>query len=168
MKVLVVFGSKHGGTAGLASMIGNEFDAAGIEAVVRSAHGNPEFGNYDGVVVVGALYAGRWHKDARRFVKRNAEPLSVKPVWLASSGPLDDSAATTEIPPVRQVSKLMGLVNARGHATFGGTLAPDAKGFLARTMAKRRSGDWRDAAHVQRWAATVASELAAVARARLG
>jgi menaquinone-dependent protoporphyrinogen oxidase len=168
MKVLVVFGSKRGGTAELASMIGTALDAAGVEAVVRSAQVRPDLGDYDGVVVVGALDVGRWDKDARRFVKRHAESLSTMPVWLASSGPLDDSAATKEIPPVRQVSKLMQLVNARGHATFGGALSADAKGFPARAMAKGHSGDWHDTAHVQRWTANVASELAAVARARLG
>jgi menaquinone-dependent protoporphyrinogen oxidase len=81
------------------------------------------------------------------------------PVWLVSSGPLDDSAAQQDIPPTSQVRKLAARVGARGHATFGGRLSPDAKGLLARAMAKNSAGDWRDPAHVRRWVATVVSDL---------
>jgi menaquinone-dependent protoporphyrinogen oxidase len=72
-------------------------------------------------------------------------------VYLFSSGPLDDSATQKEIPPVRGVQKLMGDIGARGHVTFGGRLAPDAKGFPAAAMAKKSAGDWRDADQVHTW-----------------
>jgi menaquinone-dependent protoporphyrinogen oxidase len=81
---------------------------------------------------------------------------------MVSSGPLDDSASKAAIPPVPQVAKLMSRLGVRGHVTFGGRLASDAKGFPASAMAKTRAGDWRDTAEVQRWAATIAHELAEV------
>jgi len=164
MKVLVVFGSKRGGTAGLASMIGHELDSAGLEAVIRSARSEPELSEYAAVVVAGALYAGRWHPDARRFVRRHADKLATMPVWLVSSGPLDTSAATKELQPVRQVAKLAALVGARGQVTFGGVLQEHPKGLVARAMARKFAGDWRDPEHVHRWAAAVASQLFAVER----
>jgi menaquinone-dependent protoporphyrinogen oxidase len=49
--------------------------------------------------------------------------------------------------------------------TFGGRLLPDASGFPASAMAKKNSGDWRDARHVGRWVSAVVDELAA---ARVG
>ncbi len=49
--------------------------------------------SYDAVVVGGGLYAGRWHKDARRFVRRHGRVLAGRPLWFFSSGPLDASAA---------------------------------------------------------------------------
>lgn len=89
------------------------------------------------MIVAGALYANRWHRDARRFIRRHSDQLRRLPVWLVSTGPLDDSAARHEIPPTAQVGRLAQRVNARGHITFGGQLAPDAKGFPARSMAKK-------------------------------
>ena len=76
----------------------------------------------DTVAGAGALYANRWHRDARRFVRRNTAALRELPVWLVSSGPLSDSAEHQEIPPTRQVAKLAKRVGARGHVTFGGRL----------------------------------------------
>ena len=61
--------------------------------------------------------------------------------------PLDDSATQHVIRTTAQPSRLTEPVNARGHITFGGRLAPDAKGFPASAMAKKRAGDWRDPQH---------------------
>lgn len=85
--------------------------------------------------------------------------LRTLPVWLVSSGPLDHSAEHQDISPTRQVAKLAARIDARGHVTFGGRLAPDAKGFPASAMAKTRAGDWRSQAHVQRWVETVVNQL---------
>ncbi|HUH67434.1 MAG TPA: flavodoxin domain-containing protein [Mycobacterium sp.] len=159
MRVLVSFGSRRGGTAGLAAMIGSALTEAGCDAVVRSAKDVGEVGGVDAVIVAGALYANRWHRDARRFVRRNASALRELPVWLVSSGPLDASAEERDIPPTRQVAKLARLVGARGHMTFGGRLEPTAKGFPASAMAKKTAGDWRSPAHVHRWVNTVVGEL---------
>ena len=100
----------------------------------------------DAVVLAGALYAFRWHRDARRFARRFAEELRERPVWLVSSGPLDDSAAATEIPPVNRWPGV-GELGARGHVTFGGGSSP-APGLPASAMAKKNAGDWRDPDHV--------------------
>ena len=159
MRVLVVFGSKRGGTAGLADMIGEALTETGCEGVVRPAAGMRDFDGMDAVIVAGGLYANRWHRDARRFVRRNAERLRGLPVWLVSSGPLDDSAERQDIRATKQVQKLADAIGARGHVTFGGSLAPDAKGFPASAMAKTKAGDWRDRAHVQRWVEAVVSQL---------
>jgi menaquinone-dependent protoporphyrinogen oxidase len=159
MRVLVAYGSKRGGTSGLADMIGAALTKAGCETVVTSAGDNPDVADVDAVIVVGALYANRWHPDARRFVRRNSAALHKFPVWLVSSGPLDDSAERHVIPPTRQVAKLAARVDARGHVTFGGRLARDAKGFPASAMAKKVAGDWRSQAHVQRWVESVVSQL---------
>ncbi|CQD03216.1 Flavodoxin domain protein [Mycobacterium lentiflavum] len=159
MRVLVSFGSKRGGTAGLAAMIGEALTAAGCEVLVSPAKNVYDLIGVDAVIVAGALYANRWHRDARRFVRRNAAALRELPVWLVSSGPLDGSAEDNDIPPTAQVAKLARRVGARGHVTFGGRLEPDAKGFPASAMAKKKAGDWRSPAHVGRWVASVVGEL---------
>lgn len=159
MHVLVAYGSKRGGTAGLATMIGDELTKAGWDAIVIAADEVHDLAGVDAVIVAGGLYANRWHRDARRFVRRNASVLQERPAWLVSSGPLDDSAEKQEIPPTKQVKKLADRIGARGHVTFGGSLAPDAKGFPASAMAKARSGDWRDPDHVRSWVATIVDQL---------
>lgn len=161
MYVLVIYGSKMGGTRGLAEMIGNALDDEGIEANVSPARDVVSLAGYDAVIIGGALYANRWHKDARRFVKRHRDALSELPAWLFSSGPLDDSAVSEDIPPVRHVVDAASMISARGHATFGGRLPADATGFPARSMAKTMAGDWRDEAHVRDWTKRIAEELRA-------
>jgi menaquinone-dependent protoporphyrinogen oxidase len=142
-------------------MIGEALVEAGCDAVVTPARNVGDLAGFDAVIVAGALYAHRWHRHARRFVRRHTTTLRGLPVWLVSSGPLDDSASTRDIAPTKQVAKLIERVGARGHVTFGGTLAADAKGFPASAMAKTRAGDWRDLEQVRRWVATVAPQLAA-------
>jgi menaquinone-dependent protoporphyrinogen oxidase len=159
MRVLVSYGSKRGGTAGLAAMIGHAFENAGVMADVAPARTVRSLDGYDAVIVGGALYMSRWHRDARRFVRRHAARLSERPVWLFSSGPLDDSSASTEIEPVAQVSSAMRLCHARGHMTFGGRLSPQARGFPASAMATKQAGDWRDEAQVNRWVDDLAGQL---------
>jgi len=159
VKVLIAFGSKRGGTAGLAQMIGAELESAGLHTTVQPAAKVRSLDGFDAVVIAGALYAARWHRDARQFVRRHAPQLRARPVWFVSSGPLDASAIAGEIPPVRQVEAAMSSVGARGQVTFGGRLEPTATGFPARAMAKTHSGDWRDREQVHKWATSIAEEL---------
>lgn len=159
MTVLVAYGSKRGGTEGLAQMVADDLRQEGFQVVVTPARGakNPE--PYEAVVVGGALYAFRWDRGAKWFVKHHTKALRQRPTYLFSSGPLDDSAAKGDIPPVKGVQALMQRVGARGHVTFGGRLLPDAKGFPASAMAKKHAGDWRDADQVAAWTHRIASEL---------
>ncbi|MBC7291116.1 MAG: flavodoxin [Actinotalea sp.] len=159
MTVLVAYGSKRGGTQGLAEQIGAELTALGDDVRVEPAAAVKGVGEVEAVVVAGAVYAGRWHKDARRFVRRYEKELSRVPVWLVASGPLDASADDGALPPVEHVRAAMERVHARGQVTFGGRLEPDAQGFPASAMAKTKAGDWRNAEQVRQWAATVHGDL---------
>lgn len=159
MRILVAYGSAHGGTQGLAEMVAAGLREDGIACDVLPAASVRRLDGYDAVIAGGALYASRWHRAARRFAKRQAAQLRQRPTYFFSSGPLDDSAARGEIPPVKGVRALMARTGARGHVTLGGRLAPDAKGFPASAMAKKQAGDWRDPAQVRQWTQTVAAQL---------
>jgi menaquinone-dependent protoporphyrinogen oxidase len=159
VEVLIAYGTKRGGTAGLAEMIGRELAARGLGTTIQPARQVASIEGFDAVVLAGSLYATRWNKDAVRSTRRHAAALRGKPVWLVSSGPLDETASEGEIAPVRQVADAMASIGARGQVTFGGRLEPTAKGFPARAMARTRSGDWRDPDHVRKWAADIAEEL---------
>jgi menaquinone-dependent protoporphyrinogen oxidase len=140
-------------------MVADGLRAEGITVDLLPPGQVSKLDGYDAVVVGGALYAFRWHRQARRFVRRHAAELRQRPLFFFSSGPLDDSAARSVIPPVRQVRALMSRVGARDHMTIGGRLTPDAKGFPASAMARKNSGDWRDPAQVQQWAKSIAAQL---------
>jgi hypothetical protein len=99
-------------------------------------------------------------------VKRNVAQLRKVPVWFFSSGPLDDSAERAEIPAPREVAILGERVGAKGHVTFGGRLAADAKGFPASAMARTHAGDWRNPGRIRSWADALASQLPAAAPGR--
>jgi menaquinone-dependent protoporphyrinogen oxidase len=161
MRALVAFGSKRGGTQGLAFQVADGLRAEGFSVDVQPAAKTLSVEGYDVVIVGGALYANRWHKDARTFVSGHAAELRRRPTYLFSSGPLDDSAAKRVIPPVRAVARLIALCGARGHATFGGRLSPHARGFIAGSMAKKMAGDWRDPGQVREWTGQIAADLRA-------
>ncbi|MGA8295552.1 MAG: flavodoxin domain-containing protein [Acidimicrobiales bacterium] len=160
MAILVTYGSTRGGTQGLAEMIGDELRKCGFEVDVSPASAvGRRLAGYDAVVVGGALYMGRWHKDARRFVKSHVLQLYERPTFFFSSGPLGSKAQASKIPPTRSVQRLMKRVATTRHATFGGRLDEGAHGYMAASMAKSTSGDFRDEANVRTWARHVADEL---------
>jgi menaquinone-dependent protoporphyrinogen oxidase len=161
MTILVAYGSKRGGTKGLAESIGAALRDLGDEVSVLDARAVRNLDGMHAAVVVGALYANRWHRDARVFVARYRKALAEIPVWLVASGPLDDSADGGKLPAVAHVAAAAASVGARGEATFGGYLAADAKGFPASAMARNgRAGDWRNDTKIREWAAAVHAEIA--------
>ncbi|MFE3165238.1 flavodoxin domain-containing protein [Streptomyces sp. NPDC059224] len=158
--VLVTYGSRNGSTAHIAESIADTLRENGLTVETMRAVCVPFVTRYDAVVVGGGLYAGRWHKDARTFVRRHGRDLAERPVWFFSSGPLDDSAAARDIPPVRAVRRAMRDLHARGHVTFGGCLEEDADGWLARRIVRAgKGGDFRDFDTVRAWASGIAAEL---------
>lgn len=160
MSILVTYGSKRGGTQGIAEMIGDELRKCGFDVDVKPAREvGRRLAGYDAVVVGGALYMRHWHRDARRFVWTHRRQLSERPTFFFSSGPLDGRMRETDIPATRGVQRLMALVGATQHVTFGGRLSEDVHGHVAAAMAKKHSGDFRDEANVRTWARHLADEL---------
>jgi menaquinone-dependent protoporphyrinogen oxidase len=158
MRVLVTWGSKRGGTEGIGRILAEALRRDGIDVEAAPAdRARPD--GFDAVIVGGALYANRWHRAARRFVRRHLKALRRVPVWFFSSGPLDDSADRDAIEVTGQVAALMARVGAIDHVTFGGRLERDAPGFAARAMAKEHGGDWRNPARIRAWADQLAAAL---------
>lgn len=159
MRVLVVYGSSRGGTAGLAQMVAEAFVAQGVLADIGDAADIDDIADYDAVVLGGALYNGRWHSDATWFVERNLDALRQAQVWFFSSGPLDDSARSGALAPVEQVQDLARRADIRGHMTFGGVLEKRASRWLSSLLAWGRPGDFRDRQHVDEWVGRIVTRL---------
>lgn len=158
--ILVTFGSKHGGTEGIAAEIAAVLRTEGHDVQLRRASEVTDVSGYDGVVIGGGLYMLRWTREARRFVHRHARALRERPVWMFSSGPLDASASEHVLPLTSSVTRLLMKIGARGHATFGGRLPADVRGFPAAQMARSHAGDWRDWQQIRTWAKHVATDFA--------
>ncbi|MFF4537180.1 flavodoxin domain-containing protein [Streptomyces aureus] len=161
--VLVTYGTTNGSTAEIAEAVADTLREQGLGVQVLPAASVTSLTSYDAVVVGGGLYAGRWQKDARRFVRRHRAPLAERPVWFFSSGPLDASAGERDIPPVRGVQRAMTRLDARGHVTFGGCLKEGAKGRIAKMiLSSGKGGDFRDFDAVKEWAKGIGASLARV------
>jgi len=158
-KVLVTFGSLRGGTEGLAVEVARTLRQAGLAVDCKPVTEVDDLHTYQAVVIGGALYANRWVRAARRFVIRHERELRGLPVWMFSSGPLDDSASYKGVPTPPSVDALATRIGAAGHIPFGGRLAPNAEGFIAHAMAKQHAGDWRDWSQVRDWAAHVGAAI---------
>jgi menaquinone-dependent protoporphyrinogen oxidase len=159
-RVLVAYGSRRGSTADLAATVADQLTTIGVPADVRAAGDVARLSAYEAVVLGGALYSGRWHPDARRFVRRHTRELRDRPVWLFASGPLEDLVSPHELASVPTIAAAASRIGARDIATFGGRLEPDTPGFVAgRMVAQGRGGDFRDLAQVRDWASHIAGEL---------
>ncbi|MEV5909109.1 flavodoxin domain-containing protein [Streptomyces chartreusis] len=159
-KVLVAYGTTNGSTARIAEAVADVLRKDGLAVDTLPARSVPSVAPYDAVVIGGGLYAGRWHKDARRFVRRHGRALTERPLWLFSSGPLDATASERDIPPVPGVKKAMARLDARDHVTFGGCLEEGAKGWVAGMILRSgKGGDFRDFTAIEAWAERVAAEL---------
>ncbi|MHC3469865.1 flavodoxin domain-containing protein [Streptomyces sp. 7R007] len=159
-RVLVAYGSTNGSTAEIAEVVAEVLRKEGLTADTASAATAGDVTPYDAVVVGGALYAARWHRDARRFLRRHRRALADRPLWLFSSGPLDASATDRDIPPVAYVRRAVTRLDAREHATFGGCLQEGAKGRIAQAIVRNgKGGDFRDFPAIEAWAAGIADTL---------
>jgi menaquinone-dependent protoporphyrinogen oxidase len=169
VKVLVAVGSRLGSTAAIAERIGGVLRDSGVEVSVQPAAVAGPVDDYDAFVIGGGTYGGRWHADAVAFIRRHAELLVERPVWLFSSGPLGATSAAKAREPV-EIAELAPLVKARGHAVFAG--AHDRKlvdgsdlSRLEKFIAKRfiTEGDWRDWSSIEAWARAIAREVRPIA-----
>ena len=159
--VLVAYASKHGSTREIAEVIGEVLAEAGHEVAVRPARDVRSLGTAAAVVLGSALYAAHWQRDAVRFVRRHLAALQERPVWLFSSGPLDDSATRARLPIPEPVAVATAPLRPRDHRTFGGRLLPDTPGVDPHILATHPTGDFRDWDAIRGWAETIAAALAA-------
>ena len=86
--VLVAYATRHGSTEEVARFIAGHLGKRGLAVdtvPARDLCGGVD--GYDLVVLGGALYSGRWHRDAHRFLKRHRAELNRLPVAVFGMGP---------------------------------------------------------------------------------
>ena len=186
-KLLIVFASRHGGSAGIAERIADVLRSEGADVVVADAAERPDASGFDGYVVGSGVYMGSWLNEGTEFLERNQSALGTRPVWLFSSGPLPGSSKAKEgvdrltdaLGPEegqgsggrRKIEALSAVIHPLDHRVFLGAFDPKdpPKSFperLVRLMpaAKRvlPAGDFRDWDAIEAWAREIAAEIAKV------
>ncbi|MDG6997645.1 MAG: flavodoxin domain-containing protein [Nitrososphaerota archaeon] len=174
MKVLVAFASKHGSTEGIAEFIGEKLREKGIEVEVIPTDKVRGIGSYDAFVIGSALYLGRWIKEAKQFASKNSAVLSMRPVWLFSSGPtgtnLKDAKGNDLLDPKvsgpKELDELKEDLRFRDHRIFFGAFDPKDLDFFSRQFFKSAAireatpiGDFRDWKEIEAWSAGIAQSL---------
>jgi menaquinone-dependent protoporphyrinogen oxidase len=156
--VLVAFATKHGSTQEVAEAVVEELQGDGLEVELRTLDEVQDLEGYHSVVLGAPLYMGRWHQDARRFLKRHRRTLEDLPFAVFALGPLKNTEA--EIRGAReQLDKALAAVPELRPATvevFGGVIDPAKLSFPFNHMP---AGDARDWDGIRAWARSLPGEL---------
>jgi len=159
-RVLVAYGTKMGGTAGIAERVAEALRSAGHAVTLAAAGKVPRKAQFDAAVVGSGLYAGRWRGDAVHLLQRLARAEARPRVWLFHSGPLGDEHAGDPMPLPPKVRKSAERLEAADVVTFGGRLDPVTAGVVGKAMARNgMAGDWRQLEQAAAWGQAVADEL---------
>jgi menaquinone-dependent protoporphyrinogen oxidase len=160
--ILVAYATKLGSTHEVAEAISARLREHGLAAECRAAVDVDVVARYDGVVLGGALYIGRWHRDARHFLRQHAATLAAMPVAIFGMGPRTTSPA--DIADAReQLERALGRapdVTPVSVAVFGGVVDPTRLHFPFSHMAASDARDW-DA--IESWSDGVAAAFGAPA-----
>jgi menaquinone-dependent protoporphyrinogen oxidase len=163
-KVLVVYGTGTGCTAGIAERIGERLAANGADVDVVPAKDAPEPAGYDAVVIGSGVRAGNWHAPVKKWVTKNASALKGMKVafftaclTMASEPEKADEVRAYTDPLIAETG-----VEPVDIGLFAGMCELKKFSFVERTvmkMMKAPEGDFRDWAKVEAWAGEVAPKL---------
>jgi menaquinone-dependent protoporphyrinogen oxidase len=162
-RTLVAYATKHGSTEEVARSIGDLLRDAGHHVDIRDAAAVPDVDEYDGVILGGSLYMGRWHADARAFLRRHRATLEQRPLAVFALGPLtlgEEQVAGSR----KQLDKALTQlgVDPQLVTIFGGEVDPEKLHFPFNRMPKTDARDWSE---IAAWTNEVASQFADYAHA---
>jgi menaquinone-dependent protoporphyrinogen oxidase len=168
--VLVAYASKHGSTAEVAEVVASTLVERGFSVDVSPAAEADDLSRYGGVVLGGAVYMGRLHGDARRFLRRNRKTLAELPFAVFAMGPLtmaEKDVAGSRAQLDRALAKVPEVTPV-AVAIFGGVVHPGEQHFPFSHMDATDARDW-DAIHgwADGLAATFGAEPTTVASPHL-
>jgi menaquinone-dependent protoporphyrinogen oxidase len=151
--LLLAYATKHGSTQEVAESIAETLAASGHEVDVRAAADVRDLGGYDGVILGGALYMGRWHGDAIGFLERHRHALATVPIAVFAMGPhtlADADVAGSRAQLDRALAKVPD-VSPSAVAIFGGVVDPTTLRF---PLSRMHASDARDWQAIAAWATT--------------
>ena len=146
--VLVAFATKNGSTQQVAEAVADTLRACGVSVECRPARRERASVADFALVVLGApLYAGRWHRDAHRFLERHRQQLPPTAVFALGPRRDDQEAWQRSRAQLDQALAKHRWLAPTSVALFGGV---DPQG-------KHSARDLRDWAAINGWAAGLAA-----------
>ncbi len=157
---LVAYATKHDSTHQVAEQVAGVLRSEALDVDVRPADAVKDLEPYGAVVLGGALYMGRWHHDARRFLGHHREGLARRPLFIFGMGPLElvEEQVTRAREQLEAALAKVPEVRPAGVAIFGGVIDPGKMRF---PFSHAEAKDARDADAIRSWAHEVASALRA-------
>jgi menaquinone-dependent protoporphyrinogen oxidase len=156
--VLVAYATKKGSTREVAEAIARTLGGEGLAVSTRPAAEVRDVSDFRGVVLGGALYMGRWHPEARRFLRRHRQALAELPFAVFGMGPL--TSEEHDLAGSRaQLDRALGSVpelEPVALAVFGGVLDPTKQHF---PFSRMKASDARDWEEIHAWALEVAGSF---------
>ena len=170
--VLIAYASKNGSTEEIARRIADELEHDGLSVDCLEAGSVRDLGDYGAVILGSAVYAKRWRRSARGFLRRHQRALSGLPWWVFSSGPVGEPKAVDArmagwLEPPKTMDKAERL-GARTHVVFGGRVPARPHNFVERAMAKNTPPEFADRRNweeIKGWARGTATQLASGSQA---
>jgi menaquinone-dependent protoporphyrinogen oxidase len=149
-RILLAFATKHGSTADVAGVVAAELREAGLYVEVAEICAVRDLTGFDAVVVGAPLYVGRWHRDARVFLRRFSGALGSRPLAIFALGPLKEDGSDVA-GAQRQLNAALAEspVRAADAVLFGGALDPALLHFPLDRMPKADVRDW---VRIRAWA----------------
>ena len=160
--VLVAYATKAGSTREVAEVVARTLREHGLEADVRPVGEIGTLAPYAGVVLGTAIYMGRVHKDARRFLRSHRRELADRPLAVFAMGPQSlapDDVASSRAQLDHTLARFPELRLATV-AIFGGVVDPGKLGFPFNRMPATNARDWTA---IRTWADAVANAVTPVA-----
>ncbi len=156
--VLIVYASKKGSTEQVARRIGEVLRSQGLTTAIEPARNVRDLNGFGAVLVGGSIYMGRWHHDARGFLRRFRRQLERVPFAVFALGPgkntSEDFASSRR--QLDHALEHLPEIEARATAIFGGVIDPEKLRFPFNHM---DAVDLRDWAAIRDWAKHLPTEL---------
>ena len=159
--VLVAYATKAGSTREVAEVVARTLREHGLEADVRPADEVGTLAPYAGVVLGAAIYTGRVHKDARRFLRTHRDELADRPLAVFAMGPQTLAADAVAASRAQLDHALAAFPELRlaTVAIFGGVVDPGKLRFPFNRMPATDARDWTA---IRNWADAVANAVTPV------
>jgi len=116
VRVLVAHAGTRATVGSVVRQVAEAMRAHRLDVDVVPARSVRDVQAYDAVLVGSAVVRRRWHRQARRFVRRHGEALAIRPVWLFSC--LDPAEGRPRAGRVRGIRRAQARIEARGHEVF--------------------------------------------------
>ena len=158
--ILVAYASRYGSTREVAESVAATLRERGLKVELLPAGEVRTLDPYGGVVLGGGIYIGRWHRDARGFVRHFRDALERVPVAVFGMGPVEDTREQrtgSERQLARQLAKLP--IEPFAVQVFGGSVDPAKLRFPFNRMPAADIRDWDE---IHDWAVAVAERFEAV------